>query len=385
MSAVQPQPITYLPALTSMRGIAAIMVTLHHLSITFLKPWGDAIAKHSQLLNNSYLWVDFFFILSGFILTHVYAQTFGQQVRKTDYSAFLRSRFARIYPLHFFTLLWFVALQLAYLGYFVLLTQRNPGQPVGLDQPFTGNYSLPTLGLNLLLLQVFDPTSPPWFKDWTYWNEPAWSISAEWLIYLILPLLVMVLLKQRVWLSGVIYAIALICVFGVYQAGNLNLVGLPSLVRCAAECITGILTYRVYQSGQFKAIFQNDGFLICSLLVSLGIMSFDWQIPLSIPVFCLMLLALSHNQGMGQTVLSSKPLSFLGMISYSIYLTHWFLIKVLVSFWTIKVGEKYLAGASWELSSAIALLLVGVVIGISTATYYGVEFPMRKRLKRWLA
>lgn len=385
MSATQVQPIVYLPVLTSIRGIAAVMVTLHHLALSFLKPWGDAIAERSQLLSNSYLWVDFFFVLSGFIMTHVYAQTFGQRVDLAEYRTFLRSRFARIYPLHLFTLLWFVTLELVYLAYVVMVSQQNPAQAASLEAPFTGETGLLNLVLNLLLLQVFDPSTPPWFHIHAHWNTPAWSISAEWLIYFIFPVLLVLLLRRSAWVSGLVYGIALVLVMWVYHAGNLNLSGFPSLVRCGAECTAGILTYRLYQRDRFHTWLKHDSVLLLLFGLMLGIMSVGWYIPGIIPVFCLTLLALVYNQGVGQQLLTTKPLLWLGTLSYSIYLVHWFVIKVMVSFWLVQTGEPMLSGVSAGVSWLIAIATLGVVLIIAAGTYHGVERPWRRRLKQLLA
>ena len=69
----------YLPILNALRGIAAIWVVLFHMDvILFYREVGTLLPKEwSGLLTQGYLWVDFFFILSGFIITHVYREHFN--------------------------------------------------------------------------------------------------------------------------------------------------------------------------------------------------------------------------------------------------------------------------------------------------------------------
>jgi hypothetical protein len=91
----------YLAALTPLRGIAALLVVVFHAGI-FIGPLVDPAA--SGLIGHGWLWVDFFFVLSGFILTHVYGGYFQEKVTWSSYKKYLLARFARVYPLHLVTL-----------------------------------------------------------------------------------------------------------------------------------------------------------------------------------------------------------------------------------------------------------------------------------------
>ncbi|MBN8966747.1 MAG: acyltransferase [Rhizobiales bacterium] len=72
--------------------------------------------RYSHLLDKGYLAVDMFFMLSGFVMTHVYWRTF---VKKggNHYWAFLSARIARLYPLHLFVLALFLAIAVAFRGF----------------------------------------------------------------------------------------------------------------------------------------------------------------------------------------------------------------------------------------------------------------------------
>src|SRR5436305_824177 len=90
--------ISYLSNLTPLRGIAALLTVIFHIDI-FLG-WEMMPPGGSPLLSHMYLMVDFFFILSGFIMCHVYGNRFLKDVRTTEFKKFMIARFSRIYPLH---------------------------------------------------------------------------------------------------------------------------------------------------------------------------------------------------------------------------------------------------------------------------------------------
>src|SRR5262249_55412493 len=88
--------------LDSWRGICALLVALFH----FMFP---SHVAQSPLIHNGWLLVDFFFVLSGFVIAHAYAD------KLTGWAAtvpFMIRRFGRVYPLHFATLMFFVAFEL---------------------------------------------------------------------------------------------------------------------------------------------------------------------------------------------------------------------------------------------------------------------------------
>jgi len=97
----------YLHNLTPLRGLAALWVVVFHFKGSILLfshvPWTRAMDK-------GYMMVDLFFIMSGFIIRHVYAESFRQQMSMHDTRKFFIARIARIYPLHLFTLFLLVAI-----------------------------------------------------------------------------------------------------------------------------------------------------------------------------------------------------------------------------------------------------------------------------------
>jgi peptidoglycan/LPS O-acetylase OafA/YrhL len=73
MVLINPQTkVTYLDSLTSVRDIGAIAVVIQHFAKVFFPEWRQKVYSYTSFIQNSYLWVNFFFVLNGFILAHVY-------------------------------------------------------------------------------------------------------------------------------------------------------------------------------------------------------------------------------------------------------------------------------------------------------------------------
>ncbi len=150
-----PRPPADIASLTGLRGIAALWVVLYHLTDRLRWPVFDA----------GWLGVDMFFTLSGFVLTHVYADR-NMFTTWRSYVGFLMVRLARIYPLHIFALLVVAAVALLVPGYW----------PPGFAKyPLFGLHGLVEA---LLLVQNWP------FIGLNNWHTPSWTLSNEWMAYL---------------------------------------------------------------------------------------------------------------------------------------------------------------------------------------------------------
>src|SRR5947209_1332724 len=162
-----------LASLTPLRGIAALWVVLFHFCWYFPAIHPE---RYTGAVYKGYLAVDLFFVLSGFVITHVYKEGFAQRVTAWRYRDFLKARVARIYPLHIAVLLLFVATAIAERAATYAL--KGSVEPI----PLMGERSLGGLLANLVMLHGL------WARELS-WNDPSWSISLEFLAYLLFPLL----------------------------------------------------------------------------------------------------------------------------------------------------------------------------------------------------
>ncbi len=245
----------YLANLTPLRGIAALWVVVFHFSdmVVTIVPTDE-----SQLLHKGYLTVDLFFILSGFIICHVYQSSFQAGVSRTAFRNFAVARFARIYPLHVATLALTIAL--------VPLT--------GWDETCDPK-AIPT---NLLLMHSFG------IHSIYTWNIPSWSISAEWWAYMAFPLLVRFLARHKraaitvmTSLSIIMYLLILYCLPREYSPpgpGNrsLDVTFDYGLLRGLAGFMLGMLLYAVYEQRRFATIFEKDLTALVLILGAMGCM-----------------------------------------------------------------------------------------------------------------
>src|SRR4029077_5875685 len=99
-----------LASLTPLRGIAALWAVLFHFCWYFPAIHPE---RYTGAVYKGYLAVDLFFVLSGFVITHVYREGFARRVTGRRYWDFLKARVARVYPLHLTVLLIFVATAIA--------------------------------------------------------------------------------------------------------------------------------------------------------------------------------------------------------------------------------------------------------------------------------
>ncbi|WP_445629596.1 acyltransferase family protein [Nostoc sp. DSM 114167] len=368
----------HIKSLTSLRGIAALVVVVHHFSYYGLPKTGSTLSAYTNFFQNGYLWVDFFFILSGFIMTHVYADTFGLKVSLKNYRSYLFSRFARIYPLHIFIIFLFFGLEV------VKLLFLN-------TSAFTGKFNLTALFSNIFLLQAFDLKCLPLLWCNTYWNEPAWSISVEFLIYCIFPFLLLLLLKNKFKNDLIIYSSTLFCILLLitFTRGNLDtIIGIPSIARCGLECILGIITYKIYHIGNYQKYFNLNFLAVIAITWIILIMHYYWHHFrnihdwLVLPAFSLLILSVSiNNKILISKFLNSQLMLYIGTISYSIYMVHWFVQELLKSFWLYKFhdvfGKEF---TEYQSLTSLGVFLMIVLLAASL-TYKYVEVPARNYLK----
>lgn len=366
-----------IPNLTPLRGIAALLVIIFHfedvINARFISE------DYTMIVRKSYLMVDLFFVMSGFIMLHVYGESFNKTIRWDDFRKFLKARFARLYPLHFFTLLLFVIL--------FYISDRT-----------VNDFENPTaIVTNLLLIHSFG------IQSLFNWNVPSWSISAEWWSYMAFPVLALLLSKNKkiavpllLVLATVIYIAILYYLPRVNYFDpktptphNLDVTYDYGFLRGLAGFIMGMITYTVYQQESLYKFFGKDIIGLMSVGLALFTLHIGINDALYIPVFMLLVLTVAANKGFIFKIFQLKPLQYIGDISYSIYMIH--LLVLFLVFYPLLENMGYTnrpfgenALPFWT-GLGVCSLFITIVIAISSLTYYGIEKPCRKWINKKFA
>ncbi len=336
-----------LRALTSLRGIAAWFVVLYHirLSVAGLAP--GAVAFFAK----GYLAVDFFFLLSGFVIWLSWGDRLHRE-RWRAVPAFLHKRIARIWPLH-------IAMLAAAVGLAMLLVVTGHAAP--------GDYPFAQLPLHVLLLQNWG------FTDHLAWNDPSWSISCELGAYLLFPLLALAIDWKRVPTPAVIGAgVALLVLLHATMAegGAPNLgydIARFGLRRCILEFACGTTIAALWWRWRDRP--RGPAWISAGVALLLMLFWATDTLPetLAIPAaFASALLAFALTSGAKGNPLDAGWLHYLGEISYATYLSHFMLF---VLFKLALVSDAH----------AVPPLLIGLylvmVLCASVALYHLVERP----------
>ncbi|MFC4273884.1 acyltransferase family protein [Achromobacter aloeverae] len=365
--------VSHLPSLTPLRGIAAVWVVLYHYGVLYFPAMRPD--RHTALLNKGYLAVDLFFLLSGFVMAHVYRETFSRQVDKRGYWAFLSARIARLYPLHLAVLGLFVALALA-----VCAVEYASGGPLS-GIPVTGVRSLLALVANLFMLQGLHAST-------LSWNYAAWSISLEFMAYLAFPFVL-----AWVWRASprtqALLALAMCTILAGlawWTGDDFNQWDGPTtLLRCLPEFLLGTLLYRAYLSPARAALLSGDAVaigLLAALLLTLHAKGPDLM---AILLFAGLLMAVVSNRSRIGAWLNSSPLVWLGEVSYALYLIHGLVQHAASEVLSrgLHIQDRH------ALSSGTSLWLLALMLGTSlllaAACYRWIEKPAQRYLRGALA
>lgn len=344
-------------ALTSLRGLAALCTLMVHLVTVWivvfpaLKQW----EYFYRFSNHSYLFVDFFFILSGFVMCHVYGSAFKTDVNLSGYGKFMRARFARIYPLHLVLLAIYVGLSL----FGIKQTHENP------EWSILANVFL------VHALGMFDHTT---------WNIPSWSISVEWWTYVLFPFVAA--FAQRYMRPGAAVptlgvSIGLFILLATSHGSMSITVGL-AFIRCLIGFAAGSCLYTIFAT---RRMVRPTGKINIVILVAIFIVLACLPSPVSDILafigFCALVYVSSIDVDK-RDWLHHPILIWLGDISYSIYLWHTLLLHVMAKVMLKLKGEQTWSDAEQLGYFLVALLVFEVLILVlAHFSYTFIELPAR--------
>jgi peptidoglycan/LPS O-acetylase OafA/YrhL len=358
-----------LPSLTALRGIAALWVVLYHYSVQSF-PALDA-TPYTHLVHKGYLAVDMFFMLSGFVMTHVYHRAFSESVTE-NYRSFIVARIARIYPLHVMILLLFVATAVA--------THFATGGAGALHSvPIRGPRSVAAFVANILMLQGLDAGK-------LSWNYPAWSISIEFVAYLLFPFALPAIWRaaDRTKIAVGLLLFGLLVILAFVTKDDFDQWDGPiTLLRCLPEFILGTLLYCAYRAVPQGFFLQRDAvafFILATTVLSLHLNAPDLLV---IGLFGVLVLTAALNNETFSKFANVAPLVWLGNISYSLYLIHGF-AQFLAAKLLGRVGIQDHADLSSETSLGLMIAMVVTCLIAAHLSYNHIEVGCRQYLRNLL-
>ena len=289
--------------LESIRGISALVVLLFH-----LKETSNSLIIQNFIVLNGEIFVDFFFVISGFVITYSYSSRIYTFM---DLLKFKYKRILRLYPLHVLTLLIFVMVEIA--KYF-LSTEFSIFSNT---EPFTINNTRSFIH-NLFLTHAFLPLNS--------FNIPSWSISVEFYAYLLFSLIVLLIKNEKICFLIFMTISFFSFLYIINGGGSLrSMENEDGFIRCCFSFFLGATIFSLKDFIKIKPKLTN--FLILSFLILLIITFFLNNNFLSILLFSvIILISVNEENHHLIKILSFKPLLYLGSISYGIYMFHFFVI-----------------------------------------------------------
>lgn len=366
----------HIRALTGVRFFAALWVVLYHSTRhnfdLLVRHHYDALHAVYPLTAAGVRGVDVFFILSGFVLALNYADRLGGRFRLGPTGRFLWLRLARIWPLYMLVILASGALRL-------LRHELWGSAPV--DQ-----LTWPMLLKQALLVQQWFPPR----TGQTSWDGPAWSLSAEWLAYLLFPVAVLALTRLRrglgaPWLLALSGLVMLPLVVGITLRHDMG--GPVWVARILCEFVAGMLLHagasrldlgprgrRWVGRGAVASVLA----VVVVLYAVRGLQLDGWVSMYVVVLFVPLVGCLALGTGPLHDLLSTRTLVLGGAISYALYLIHsplLYLFRDVTHF----TGALYLAPLPRYHAE---LLFIPVMVLLAWVLHRGVEEPARRLMRR---
>jgi peptidoglycan/LPS O-acetylase OafA/YrhL len=358
-------------ALDAWRGICAILVVIFH----FVSVLPTSFAN-SPFVANAYLFVDFFFVLSGFVICHSYRDNISTL---RHFGQFVVRRFARVWPLHAVTL----AVLLA-----AIIGVNHLPHPDDLTLTWDDNsYSVRALLPNLLLLNSFG-------MQGSTWNGPAWSIGAEFCVYFLFGALLLIAPRRLVSICIVLSVAALIFIF-LRAPDLMNTTWDYGLIRCVAGFSAGVVAYHCYERLEASTPLKSTMIELAALVFVISFVigagsgpDHVFAISLAAPLmFAVAVVAFAREGGILSHVLRARPFRALGRFSFSIYLIHQpLLVITCYGIWLAGYRTKAFdptSDGTWLAGTHLFMLyFIFAVVLIAAFTYNFIEVPTRRRLNR---
>lgn len=341
------------------RLVAALLIMVWHF-LRFAPPGHEAV---SAALYRLMPLMEMFFMISGFLIMARYSEVLLEN--RAAYRGFIVRRVARFYPLYLATLLFFGAMGLAV--NYGLVHSNDPGRYAGLD-----------FLANLFLVQAWGLT------DQLTYNYVAWSMSAEWFCYLLLPIIVAVWQKWR--LAGLtVLAVASVVLLeigvlaGVIPFRSWLEANTWGAYRAFADFSLGALTAMAVARSRSSLSNHWPGWLMFACAIAAMATRQDSYVIVALLGLAMYLSALAErNNPAGSAWLA--PLHPLGRVSLGIYLIH----PVIESIFFSLLWRKLFEAAGMIDFYTYWLMPIAVTIAVAVLSERYFETPIGRYLtSRW--
>ncbi|MFC5343184.1 acyltransferase family protein [Brevundimonas staleyi] len=349
-------------ALDSLRGVCAVLVVMFHMPVaSHWRDWG--------LVQHGYLFVDYFFVLSGFVIAHAYA---GRLKTAKDGGRFMVRRLGRVWPLHVLMLGCFIGLELARLWFHI-----------DMATPFTRDRSVEAIWANLFLVQSWH------ILPYLTWNGPAWTLSAEVACYLIFAGLVLVAPKRFRWIGAVLAVIGAVLVL-MYARRWMNTTYDYAVPRAVYGFFLGCLL-----QGFWLALPRLKGRASTALEVAAVVVTcvfIGWATgPITVAItlfFVVVVWVFAGEDGALSKLLDHPALVTMGRWSFAIYMVHMFVLTVMMIVarkldW-VPGGRRIDFGSVW-INDLFVFAMFGLILVLAVLAHRFVEQPAQRLIDRWTA
>lgn len=340
-----------LPSLTGFRFVAALAVFGCHAVLSL--PAGSARNAVSHVLSQGFVGVSFFFVLSGFILTWTH---------RADDSAgrFYRRRAARVLPAYWVALAVAVTVD-AVFGWGQTVWQILPSVPA---------------------VQAFFPDQQVHFAG----NTVGWSLSAEVFFYALFPALLLVMRRRPARIALLTVAVLAIFVVPAVLAGSDEstrgywVIGVLPLQRLA-EFVLGIGLAQAMRAGWRMPVRLPAALALAAvayLAVDVAPVSFSYVAVTVVPLVILIGAAAQSDLDGGPSLLRHPALIRLGEWSYSFYLVHLVVLRLVVELASragVPVTDDVVDAA------VVVVACLPLSIAVAAALHHAVERPLERRLR----
>ena len=357
--------------LDGLRGVAAVMVVVFHL----LEPFAGG-SHHKQIINHGYLAVDFFFVLSGFVIGYAYDDRWG----KMTVGGFFKRRLIRLHPMIILGMIF------GAIGFYF---SASP-------EVWPGISEVPVWKMLLVMVIGFTLIPVPGSMDIRGWGEmhplngPAWSLFFEYVANILYALFIRKFSNKA--LAFLVFLAGSALIHLAVTSSNGDIIGGWSLepaqlrigiTRLIYPFFAGLLLSRISKPGSIPHAFLWSSLLVVIILSipRIGGSEHLWMNGLYDSLSIIFLFPLIVYMGASGDVkgkFSKRLCRFFGDISYPIYIIHFPLVYIFTA-WV--ANENVSMQNAWPMGLVILILSIAMAYGCLKLY----DIPVRKCLvKRFM-